>query len=276
MVPVDVNATDLQLTTAQSYTGTLDAGTAKTWAIPSTAAISSSYGVQITADPAILIFIQDSTGVLLNADPSIRAVTAAQAAGSFLTLYNSGSSSLPVRFVLSAVNVVYDSNGATSGTVPTDLNLYAQGDSVTIAGAGSLVKTGSTFLGWNTAADGSGTSYSPGSTFTMGATGAVLYAQWSAGGIVVHFTLGSYQTLSFQEGTQLGTTLGTAINIIPSFSGGTNWTWVVDGVVDESQTGSTFVFLPEEPGFYTIYVTVTSNGVIYSGSLNVTVESLGT
>jgi hypothetical protein len=62
----------------------------------------------------------------------------------------------------------YDGNGNTSGTVPTDANYYAIDDTVTCAtNSGTLAKTGKTFDGWNTAADGSGTSYAVSAEFTM-------------------------------------------------------------------------------------------------------------
>nr|WP_254075741.1 InlB B-repeat-containing protein [Paenibacillus tritici] len=79
-----------------------------------------------------------------------------------------------------AYTVTYDGNGSTGGTVPTDSNPYAQNATVTVVGnTGSLVKTGNTFMGWNTAANGSGTSYAADATFSMGAANVTLYAQWT-------------------------------------------------------------------------------------------------
>ncbi|CAN5185272.1 hypothetical protein BH11PSE11_BH11PSE11_19530 [soil metagenome] len=76
--------------------------------------------------------------------------------------------------------VVYNGNGYTGGSVPLDGNMYANGATVTVLGnTGSLVRTGYAFTGWNTAANGSGTSRAPGSTFAMGGGVVVLYAQWS-------------------------------------------------------------------------------------------------
>ena len=49
-----------------------------------------------------------------------------------------------------------------------------------LGNTGTLVKTGYTFAGWNTAANGSGTSYSRGDTFAMGSSNVTLYAQWTA------------------------------------------------------------------------------------------------
>jgi uncharacterized repeat protein (TIGR02543 family) len=58
---------------------------------------------------------------------------------------------------------------------------YDENDTVTVLGnTGSLVKTGYTFDGWNTAADGSGTDYAPAATFQMPASNTTLYAQWAA------------------------------------------------------------------------------------------------
>ncbi len=82
-----------------------------------------------------------------------------------------------------AWSVTYDGNGSTGGSVPTDFNSYTSGSTVTVlANTGGLVKSGFTFAGWNTAADGSGTGYLPTgyATFTMGQSGLALYAQWSA------------------------------------------------------------------------------------------------
>ena len=76
-------------------------------------------------------------------------------------------------------NVTYDGNGNTSGTAPTDANVYTSGETVTVLGnTGSLVKTGYTFDGWNTAADGSGTDRAVSSTFNI-TTNTTLYAKWT-------------------------------------------------------------------------------------------------
>ena len=58
-------------------------------------------------------------------------------------------------------SVTYNGNGNTGGSVPVDgSSPYLNGATVTVLGnTGSLVKTGNTFSNWNTAANGSGTSY---------------------------------------------------------------------------------------------------------------------
>jgi len=75
--------------------------------------------------------------------------------------------------------VTYDGNGSSGGTVPSVV-YYPQGGTVTVSGnTGTLVKAGSVFAGWNTLADGTGTSYAAAATFTMGAANVTLYAKWS-------------------------------------------------------------------------------------------------
>ena len=81
---------------------------------------------------------------------------------------------------LATFTVTYDGNGNSGGTVPIDKNYYLTGATVTVLGnTGPLVKTGYTFIGWNTQADGGGISYAAGATLSMGETNAILYAQWT-------------------------------------------------------------------------------------------------
>jgi len=100
-------------------------------------------------------------------------------------------------------SVSYNANGATSGTVPVDSNNYAAGATVTVLGnTGGLAKTGYTFAGWNTKADGTGTSYAAGSIFTMGSANVTLYARWTSGNLAKQ--VGSVTALN--TGTYLGIT----------------------------------------------------------------------
>ncbi|MBR6092835.1 MAG: InlB B-repeat-containing protein [Bacteroidales bacterium] len=79
----------------------------------------------------------------------------------------------------STYSVTYDANGATSGSVPTDATAYNDGGEVTVIGnTGSLAKTGNTWYGWNTQANGEGTNYSAGDKFNIHAN-TTLYAKWT-------------------------------------------------------------------------------------------------
>ncbi|MCQ2752509.1 MAG: InlB B-repeat-containing protein, partial [Coriobacteriales bacterium] len=90
-----------------------------------------------------------------------------------INLYKDGSSPTPTSYTVS-----YNGNGNTGGSVPTDSTSYSSGGIVTVLGnTGNLVKTGYTFSGWNTASDGSGTTYAAGGTFNISAN-TTLYAKW--------------------------------------------------------------------------------------------------
>lgn len=96
--------------------------------------------------------------------------------GSNIALYNIELTAS----VSTTYSVIYNGNGSTGGTAPTDATVYNSGDSVTVLGnTGSLVRTGFTFAGWNTAADGSGTDRAAGATFSITAN-TTLYAKWTA------------------------------------------------------------------------------------------------
>ena len=78
-------------------------------------------------------------------------------------------------------DVTYNGNGNTSGTAPSAVEDQIFGTEITVATKGDLAKTGYSFVGWNTASDGSGTFYAAGSKFTL-TDDITLYAQWGTSG----------------------------------------------------------------------------------------------
>ena len=77
-------------------------------------------------------------------------------------------------------HITYNGNTSTGGTVPTDATAYSFDENATVAAnTGTLVKTGYTFDGWNTAADGSGDDYAAGAIIEV-RHDITLYAQWKA------------------------------------------------------------------------------------------------
>lgn len=110
---------------------------------------------------------------------------------------------LYAKWTINSYIVTYDGNGNTGGTAPTDASSYEYGATVTVlTNSGNLEKTGYTFDGWDTKADGSGTDRAVGSTFNMGAANVTLYAKWvadyalrdtgSAGGLIFYVKEGGY------------------------------------------------------------------------------------
>ncbi len=88
---------------------------------------------------------------------------------------------LYAQWTINQYSVTYDGNTNTGGTAPVDgLSPYDYGSTVTVLGnTGALVKTGYTFTGWNTAANGLAPPTAAADTFTLGAANVTLYAQWT-------------------------------------------------------------------------------------------------
>jgi hypothetical protein len=76
-------------------------------------------------------------------------------------------------------SLTYNGNGNTGGSVP-DSSITHTTEIVTVLGnIEALYKTDSSFAGWNTAANGSGTAYAGGDTFEVGTADVTLHAQWT-------------------------------------------------------------------------------------------------
>ena len=138
-----------------------------------------------------------------------------------LTLYAIWAEDAPTTY-----SVTYDGNGNTGGSVPIDTNAYISTSTVTVLGnTGSLVRTDYTFAGWNTAANGSGTSYDPDDEFSMGTANVTLYAQWK-------------RVLTFTNTTLPFGTVGSSFSYTFAVSGGTGSTSfaVTSGVLPQGLT----------------------------------------
>jgi len=74
--------------------------------------------------------------------------------------------------------ISYNGNGAESGVAPAKQSGDEDSPLSVQANTGNLVKSGYLFDGWNTSADGSGTSYTPGASYK--GKNVTLYAKWAA------------------------------------------------------------------------------------------------
>lgn len=136
------------------------------------------------------------------------------------------------------VGVVYDGNGGTT----SDGSTYYRLTSTTVL-ENRFSNGGHVFTGWNTAADGSGTSYSAGGTVSYPSNGhTTLYAQWSSSTYYYIDKLSSdisgssLPTLGYYVTTDLGTTQITAVSYSSTplasttllsiiGTGTSDWTW---------------------------------------------------
>ena len=94
--------------------------------------------------------------------------------------------------------VIYNGNGSTGGSAPGNVT---QGNSITVdPNTGNLIRAGYRFVGWNTRANGTGTSYEGGETPNL-PVGTVLYAQWER--VTPLAGTGSEAGIEFEVGTGL-------------------------------------------------------------------------
>ena len=112
--------------------------------------------------------------------------------------YADDSLGLSVRCIRSnpgTLTINFNGNGSTGGS--TASQQIAAGNSASLNTNG-FTRTGYAFTGWNTAADGSGTSYTDGADYTVtpatGDTAITLYAQWAPS--MQDFTLAQCQSLA--------------------------------------------------------------------------------
>jgi uncharacterized repeat protein (TIGR02543 family) len=95
--------------------------------------------------------------------------------------------------------VTYDGNGNTSGNVPNDSNYYLYLTSAFLYGQNTLEKEGYSFTGWNTEANGTGTSYAINQIVSM-TDDLTLYAQWEINEYTITFdSNGGSEVLAITE-----------------------------------------------------------------------------
>ena len=97
------------------------------------------------------------------------------------TGFVAGTSSTTVT-TLQLLQVLYDGNGATGGSAPTDSQQYGSSEVVTVMGnlsQGGLSRSGNVFVGWTINPNGTGVVYQAGTTLQLASTTITLYAKWS-------------------------------------------------------------------------------------------------
>ena len=103
--------------------------------------------------------------------------------GNQCTVTAAGAKNVMATFTLLPIyQVTYDGKSPTSGAAP-DAQIKIQGIDLTLAtNSSSLVKTGYTFVGWNTSFDGTGITYAVDATYSTDAPLA-LFAKWALNGV---------------------------------------------------------------------------------------------
>ena len=157
-----------------------------------------------------------------------------------LTATNGATVTLYAQWKANTYTVKYDGNGSTGGSTASSSHTYDTAKTLT---ANGFTKTGYTFKGWNTKADGSGTSYADKASVknlssTNGAT-VTLYAQWTANKYTVTYNANGGSGTMATDTVSYGTGYVTKTNAFArtgyTFKGwnekadgtGTDWTgWI--------------------------------------------------
>ena len=166
--------------------------------------------------------------------------------------------------------VIYNVNvpsGATltSGTVPVDNTNYEDGQIVTVPGnTGNLLTTDYYFSGWNTAADGIGTTYSAGQKITINGEYVILYAIWDVySKVIYNVNVPSGATLTsgtvpvdntnYEDG-QIVTVPGNTGNLLITDYNFTGWATMADGSGKVYASGQTFNVSSSNITLYALWV----------------------
>ena len=167
--------------------------------------------------------------------------------------------------------VVFDGNSTDASSMASQEFKY---DEPNALNQNTIVRTGYTFTGWNTEADGTGTSYADKevvSNLTSTDNGTfTLYAQWQPNTASINVTLPTYIDI---PGLSEPTTSGD--NVVFTAFGYNSYAWYVNGDEQTDATSSSFTFnTSSEPGgIYTIMLVVEdSSGNKYSAEWQVTVD----
>ena len=84
--------------------------------------------------------------------------------------------------------ITFNANGGAGSMA---VQQVTEGDKTTTLTSNAFTKTGYTFTGWNTAADGKGTSYGADAVASTVPNGTTLYAQWTANTYTIQFSGGT-------------------------------------------------------------------------------------
>jgi len=98
-----------------------------------------------------------------------------------LSFFSCDPTGVPTDTSVQTYKVIYDGNGATSGSPPVDDRQYTPDDEVVVKeNTGFLSKTEFSFGGWSSNPEGDEKSYQPGDILKIGEADIQLYAIWNA------------------------------------------------------------------------------------------------
>jgi uncharacterized repeat protein (TIGR02543 family) len=176
-----------QWSAVSTYTVTYNANSATTGTVPTDAgSYASGATVTVLGNTGSLT----KTGYTFNGWCTTQPAAGASCSGTSqaaASTFAMGSANTTLYAVWSPASqsITYDNNGGAGSISSTTGNT---GSSINLSNGSGFTRAGYTLASWNTAANGSGTSYTLGqSSLTMPAEGLSLYAIWSANTLNVTF-----------------------------------------------------------------------------------------
>lgn len=205
-----VSATDMFMNTCG---GMIRTTTTDDWATVTNTLVASSVNTGVFYDPIGYVFYNTQRYDIATATTSTVLATPLHSAGiwemlgdtlyiaddygSRITRYVGAGSGLAVSAVIPTATVTFDANGG-SGSMSAQV-----ASSATNLTANTLTRTGYSFAGWNTAANGSGTPYANSASYPF-TSSTTLYAQWTANSYIVTFDSQSGSAVSSSSFTTGG------------------------------------------------------------------------
>ena len=158
--------------------------------------------------------------VLCSVSPSIDKISSDSISGTTTTYTPTTSITLYAKWTANTYAVSFDANGG-SGSI-SNMSIVA-GTAKALTSNTTITRSGYTFAGWNTAADGSGTSYANGASITVYGN-LTVYAKWtpiaSAIPTAISATAGNTSlTVSATEGSTSATAGPTTSMTITAYIG---------------------------------------------------------
>ncbi len=196
---------------------------------------------------------------------------------------------LYARWTVNTYTVEYNGNGSTGGSMSSQSFTYGIYANLT---SNAYTRSGYTFTGWNTALDGSGTSYSDSQmvgdlTTVQGAT-VILYAQWNATTLTVtyptntiaYYVSGGSTSLVYGSSCSFSITVydpynktspivwANGVSISASSISGSTYTYTIDSVTTnivftETATWSKNVYTVTLPVSNSAYVVTGQTSAVY-------------
>lgn len=189
--------------------------TGSSFTIPRTPTATSGLTVTLTSfSPSVCTISGTTITIVGQGTCQIRATQGGGVSGG--TTY-AAAPPVTISFVVatasapSTFNITYDTNTSTGGSAPATQN--GTGSVTLSTNSGTLVKTGYSFTGWNTLANGNGTHYNVSASYNLSAD-VTLYAQWT----IVNYTV-TYNTNGATSGSAPSPTVGSGSVTLATNSG---------------------------------------------------------